>query len=76
MRLLMTTVALAALAASPAFAQSSRHVNRAASDAYAYAYAYAMQDSDTVVVNGQIVGRDPDINVRLSLRRDPMLQAN
>jgi len=70
----MTTVALAALAASPAFAQSSRHVNRAASDAYAY--AYAMQDSDTVVVNGQIVGRDPDINVRLSLRRDPMLQAN
>ena len=72
MRFLMTAVALAALAASPAFAASSKHVNRAASDAY----AYATQDSDTVVVNGQVVGRDPDINVRLSLRRDPMLQAN
>jgi hypothetical protein len=28
------------------------------------------------VFEGQVVGRDPDANVRLSLRRDPWLQAN
>jgi hypothetical protein len=27
------------------------------------------------VVNGQIVGRDPDPNVRLMLRRDPKADA-
>jgi hypothetical protein len=39
--------------------------------------AYAPSDSDistvdsyTVIVNGQVVGRDPDPNVRLILRRD------
>jgi hypothetical protein len=35
-----------------------------------------MQDPDAVVVNGRVVCRDPDANVRLSLRRDPGLQAN
>jgi hypothetical protein len=28
-----------------------------------------------VVINGQIVGRDPDPNVRLMLRRDPKADA-
>ena len=59
--------------ASPAFAQK-RH---AISPQVAAAQAYAPSDSDistvdsyTVIVNGQIVGRDPDPNVRLKLRRD------
>jgi hypothetical protein len=42
-----------------------------ASESYA-----AVQDPDAVVFEGQVVGRDPDANVRLSLRRDPWLQAN
>ncbi len=72
MKFLMTTVALAAIAASPAFAASAKHTARTANESY----AYAIQDPDAVVVDGQIVGRDPDANVRLSLRRDPWLQAN
>ncbi len=74
MKFLMTAVALATLAASPAFAAPTRHLSHRMTADQAYA-AYA-QDPDAVVVNGQVVGRDPDATVRLSLRRDPWLQAN
>jgi hypothetical protein len=63
MKFLMTAVALATLAATPAFA--AKHTTRTANQSY----AYAVQDSGVVVVDGQIVGRDPDANVRLSLLR-------
>jgi hypothetical protein len=56
-----------------------------ANDAYAYAPSHANarlrsvraeavspNDPDTVYVDGQYVGRDPDPNVRLELRRDWM----
>jgi hypothetical protein len=70
---LVTGLALAALAISPAFAaKHAAHRTATPTDAY----AYAAQDPDVVVVDGQVVGRDPDANVRLSLRRDPWLQAN
>jgi hypothetical protein len=69
----VTGLALATLALSPAFAAKRvAHPGATATDAY----AYAAQDPDVVVVDGQVVGRDPDANVRLSLRRDPWLQAN
>ncbi len=32
-------------------------------------------DQYTVIVNGRIVGRDPDPNVRLMLTRDPVADA-
>jgi hypothetical protein len=33
--------------------------------------AYAFHpDNDVVIENGQVLGRDPDPNVRLQLRRD------
>jgi hypothetical protein len=35
-----------------------------------------VQDPANVIVNGQYAGRDPDPNVRMSLERDPGLQAN
>jgi hypothetical protein len=73
MKFLMTTVALATLAASPAFAAPTKHLTHRMTADQAYAPA---QDPDAVVVNDQVVGRDPDANVRLSLRRDPGLQAN
>jgi hypothetical protein len=70
---LVTGLALATLALSPAFAAKyAAHPAAKPTDAY----AYAAQDPDAVVVDGQVVGRDPDANVRLSLRRDPWLQAN
>jgi len=75
MKFLMTTVALATFAASPAFAAPTKHLAHRMTADQAYA-AYPVQDPDAVVVNGQVVGRDPDANVRLSLRRDPGLQAN
>lgn len=69
MKKLLTSVALAALAASPAFAASHK---RAANPVPAPSYnAYASTlDRDTVVVDGTIVGRDPDAGIRLQLRRD------
>jgi len=36
------------------------------------AEAISPNDSDTVYVNGEYVGRDPDPNVRLELRKDWM----
>jgi hypothetical protein len=69
---LVTGLALATLALSPAFAaKHATHPSAMASESYA-----AVQDPDAVVFEGQVVGRDPDANVRLSLRRDPWLQAN
>jgi hypothetical protein len=60
------------MAASPAMAATTHHVNRhtsiMSSDATS-AYA-AQRDPDAVVVNGQYMGRDPDPNVRLQLMQD------
>ncbi|HEX5508201.1 MAG TPA: hypothetical protein VFX37_06830 [Pseudolabrys sp.] len=70
MKIFLTTVALAALAASPAFAAShKRAANVEASSAAAYTSFAAVPGQD-VVTDDQIVGRDPDANVRLQLLRD------
>jgi sarcosine oxidase gamma subunit len=65
---LVTALALATIVASPAFAKSHHSGSAAA--------AMAGPDPYTVIVNGEVVGRDPDPNVRLSLMRDPGLQAD
>ena len=79
MKKLLIAFVMVTFVASPAFAQK-RH---AISPEAAAAQAYAPSDPDTltvdpytVVVNGQIVGRDPDPNVRLMLRRDPNADAS
>ena len=76
---LVLAIVMATLVASPAFAKK-RH---AISPEAAAAQAYAPSDPDaltvdpyTVVINGQIVGRDPDPNVRLMLIRDPVADAS
>jgi patatin-like phospholipase/acyl hydrolase len=71
MKKLIMTLALAAVTAAPAFAATH---HKKADDARA-AYA-AATDSTVVIVDGKVVGADPDANVRLNLRRDPELQAN
>lgn len=70
MKFLMTAAALATLIVSPAFA-ASKHTShdRPASLAAYGAYA-AAHDPDTVVFQGQVIGRDPDANVRLQILRD------
>ena len=79
MNKLVIAFVAATLVASPAFAKK----RSALSPEAAAAQAYVPIDSDpttvdsyTVVVNGQIVGRDPDPNVRLMLQRDPKADAN
>lgn len=80
MKKLAIVLALTALAASPALATNvPKHL--AANHAYQtnngqvipeegwMAYAY-YPGSDVVIEDGQILGRDPDPNVRLQLRRD------
>ncbi len=69
MKFLMTTAALAMLATSPAFA-APKHANNQTSDEGNGAYAYQMHDPDTVVDEDQIVGRDPDPNIRFQVLRD------
>lgn len=73
MKFIKTIAALTALAAAPSFAAAPKHPAHRATDAYAAAPA---QDPYAVIVNGQYAGRDPDPNVRMSLERDPGLQAN
>jgi hypothetical protein len=60
-----TALALAALAASPALAKTSHSGSSAvAADPY------------TVIVNGEVLGRDPDPNIRFQLIRDSGLPAD
>jgi hypothetical protein len=61
-----TTLALAALAASPAFAKAHR----------SGLSATPVADPYTVIAYGQVVGRDPDPNVRFELLRDAGLLAD
>ncbi|HEX3859030.1 MAG TPA: hypothetical protein VHV58_05465 [Pseudolabrys sp.] len=72
MKLLVSSLALALMAVSPAMAATTHHVNRhAAFESNDATLAYAAQrDPDVVVVNGQYMGRDPDPNVRLQLMQD------
>jgi hypothetical protein len=75
MKKLAIAFVLAALVASPALARQRHAISSeaAAAQAYApYAPASSVIDRNTVIVNGRIVGRDPDSYVRLMLMRDPM----
>jgi hypothetical protein len=79
MKKLLIAFVLATLVASPAFAKKRHAISPEAAAAFAYAPSdsgYLAVDSYTVVVNGQIVGRDPDENVRLMLLRDPKPDAS
>ena len=67
MKYLMTALALATLVASPAFA-ATKKIPQYRSDA-AQSYA-SVPAANVVVVDGQVVGADPDPNVRLQLQRD------
>jgi hypothetical protein len=80
MKKLMTAFVLATLIATPAFA-AKKHSTISPEAAAAQAYAPTglsapVADSYTVIVNGRIVGRDPDSNVRLMLIRDPFADAS
>jgi len=77
-----SSLMLAALAASPAFAASTHQSRASASQAYPEAYdANASADRDLTVsgpavyTNGQYAGWDPDPNIRFQLMRDPGAQA-
>lgn len=78
---MFASLALIAVMASPAAAATVRqHHNAMAPHARSYEPIYgselqpgqAWQDSDVVVSGNRIVGQDPDPNVRLELRRDPV----
>jgi hypothetical protein len=62
-----TTLALATLTAAPAFAKT-HHMAAPGSDG---SYASAA-GPNTVIVEGQVVGADPDPNIRFQLERDPV----
>ncbi len=73
MKRLITVVALATLVAAPAFAASPKHASQhrtTASEAYA-----SVQDPYAVVVDGQVVGRDPDPSIRMQLSKDAYLSS-
>ncbi len=86
MKKIMIGVGLAALLATPAFAQSYNSAYgtgntvplqaASAANAGGGAFAYAPRalrsaGSDSVYVDGQYVGTDPDANIRTQLQRDP-----
>jgi opacity protein-like surface antigen len=77
MKKILLIAAAAAVIASPAFAASSKHLrsNAAANAEYAegahgaYAQDYYAVDGETVVSDGKVLGRDPDVFIRESLVR-------
>lgn len=75
MKKIVTAFVLATLLATPALAQKRHRIPPQAAAAQAYVpsdQSLPMADRYTVVVNGRVVGRDPDPNVRLMLARDLM----
>ena len=78
MKKIVIAFVMATLVASPAFAKKRHAISPEAAAAQACAPSdsdISTVDSYTVIVNGQIFGRDPDPNVRLMLRRDPKADA-
>jgi len=71
MKKLITALTLATLVASPALAKTHHMAAPAADDAYASVAA-----PNAVVVDGQVVGADPDPNIRFQLERDSGLPAS
>lgn len=71
MKKFFLTAAFAVAVASPALAATSHHLRSTNAGApYAEgAYAYAA-DAATVVDNGKVLGRDPDVFIRQSLLRE------
>ena len=69
--LVLATIATT-LVASPSFAATRHHARAAtvANESYAAAPAYGYAGSQVVVVDGRVVGADPDANVRLQLLKD------
>jgi hypothetical protein len=67
MKKLVTAIGLLAVLASPVLAKSHPAEQRDARAAYAQSVG---APSDAVVVDGKVVGQDPDPNVRLELMRD------
>ena len=85
MKKLAIMLALTTLAISPALAQNAtksmtaNHAYRASNaqtlpDEALKAYAF-YPGNDVVIEDGEILGRDPDPNVRLQLRRDADIKA-
>jgi serine protease inhibitor ecotin len=65
MKKIVAALVFAAFATAPAYAATHHKKADEATSAYA-----AASDPDTVIVNGKVVGADPDANVRLNLRRN------
>jgi hypothetical protein len=70
MKKLVLGAALALMAASPVLAQGSYTTHRATRIDNIRAQAMPALNSGTVYVDGQVVGADPDPNVRLQLQKD------
>ncbi len=78
MKTLLATVALAAVVASPALAQTTRRAPPVQQYPSQFDQTYGRSESQPrsgnpsydVYENGQYLGTDPDPNVRLELRRD------
>jgi hypothetical protein len=71
MKTLIAAVALAAAIASPAFARTAIHQQ---ADYTSYGQQLApgfVPHAGQVVVNGHVVGMDPDPRVRMQMRLDP-----
>jgi hypothetical protein len=75
MKLLSVAIGAAALIATPALARTVHKQAPSASQAYASAdQAYG---ANTVVgLDGKVIGRDPDANIRFQLLREGLLDAN
>jgi hypothetical protein len=68
---LVATLALASLLASPAVARTlSKHHEQLLPDHALGGSLKIIQDPNVVIEDGRVIGRDPDPNVRLQMRRD------
>ena len=71
MKTLVATLALAALFAPPAAAGGlSKHHEQLTLDYPLGGSLKIIQDPDAMIEDGRLMGRDPDPNIRLQIRRD------
>jgi len=69
---LIATLALTTLAAAPTFAASTTNRAYLSQQARAAYAQYLPNDPSLVIFNNKVIGRDPDINIRAGMLRDPV----
>jgi hypothetical protein len=71
-KILIATLALTTIAATPTFAAPTMKRTQLSQHARAAYARYVPPYRDYVIFDNRVIGRDPDLNIRAGILRDPV----